>query len=385
MFSKLNLKKTMSVILLAFYLSAIYLSGIAQAGDVNSAGISTEINNATVNIAQLPVPITNISGKVKWLMNGTEINDVKFKILNSDFSAKGIIGKGDTPHKLTVTSDALKFEDIQKLWPIVSSIKIPGSFKFECNISGLSNNPIAEGKITMPSSKFDFGEVLPQLKGIDISEISSNFKVKKTVYDISDFKFNILDGVVKLGAHYNIKDTKEAELSFNLSGINAEKATNFFEKYKNKISGKINANFKVKNVMDKEKMFLDGNINFTDGTIKGLEALKKLGSAIKKDNFDNLKYKKIGGNIKLFTNQKLEFSDFEVVSDILNLKSTGLIDENKNVQAKLMADIAGDKLAGALKNNKFGNIFKQVIKNVKGNFNVTGTTQDPKFELMLGQ
>ncbi|MEZ7890371.1 MAG: AsmA-like C-terminal region-containing protein [Candidatus Wallbacteria bacterium] len=385
-----KIKKIFFIALFSFYLSSICQSGISFAADTNnfdtnSVGISTEINNATVNIKELPFPITNISGKVKWLINGTEINDVKFKILNSDFSASGLIGKGDAPHKFKVVSEALKFEDIQKLWPVMSSIKLPGSFKFECNVSGLANNPTAEGLITMPSSKFDFGEILPQLKGIDISNISSKFKANKNIYDISDFKFNILDGIVKLGAHYNTNATSEAELSFHVSEVNAEKITKYFEQYKDKISGKINANFKVKNVLNKEKMFLDGNINFTNGTIKGLEALKKLGQAIKKDNLENLNYKKIGGNFKLFTNQKIEFNEFEVVSELLNLKTSGLIDENKNINAKLMADIAGDKLAGGLKNNKFGNILKNVIKKVKGNFNVTGTTNDPKFELMLGQ
>jgi len=347
------------------------------------AGIVSEIANATVSIKQLPVPIVNISGKARWVEKGTEISDVKFQILDSRFSTNGFIGKGDAPHNFTVVSDSVKFDDLKKIYPVLSGFNMTGDFKFNCNVSGKHDDPRLDGKISLPSSKFDFGELLPELKGISISDVRSGFYYSKEKYEVRDFTFNAMGGSVKLGGAFSPGNRDSASLSIAVTGVDASQIARFSPKLKGKITGGFSANFKIVNVMRKSDATAEGTLYFTNGTIRDLESLKKLGEKIKAAGLSELNYSKIGGNFKLHSNKRVDFSDFVIVSDVVRLKSSGTIDENKNISAKALVEISGEKLGGKMGDSKLGKLLNKVVKKISANFNVTGTTDQPKFDIEM--
>ncbi|HNY11590.1 MAG TPA: AsmA-like C-terminal region-containing protein [Candidatus Wallbacteria bacterium] len=348
-------------------------------------GIATEIKDATVQLKQLKFPVTNISGKVKWLQHATEMDGVSFRLLNSDFKASGVIGKGSERNNFKVSSESVKFEDLKQIFPILSQFNIAGAFKLDCAVEGTKDEPLLNGKISLPASNFDFGGMLPELKGVGISDISAAFSYSKELYKITDFSFKTMDGVVRLSGSFNPSEKSAAALSFAVDGISVEKFSKFFDKYKGKLSGDMYANFKIKNIMTPETAYAEGTLDFKDGIIKDLEPLKKLGEKLKTSGMEELKYQKIGGNFKLFMNKKVDFQDFEILSNVIKMKTTGTIDENRNVSAKLFAELSGGNVGDKIKDNKFGRIFKKIVQGIKGNFIVSGSADKPKFDLDLGQ
>ncbi len=350
-----------------------------------SVNIATEIRDATVQIKQLKFPVTKVSGKVKWMQHATEMDGVSFRLLNSDFKASGIIGKGPVQNSFKVTSESVKFEDLKQIFPILAQFNIAGAFKLECAVEGTKDEPLLNGKIALQSADFGFGEMLPELKGIGISDISAAFSYSKELYRISDFSFKTMDGMVKLSGSFNPAEKKDAALAFSVDGISVEKFSKFFDKYKGKLSGDMYANFNIKNIMTPENAYAEGTLDFKNGVIKDLEPLKKLGEKLRTSGMEELKYQKIGGQFKLFMNKKVEFKNFEILSNIIKMKTTGTIDENRNVSAKLFAEISGGGVGDKMKDNKWGKIFKKIVQGIKGNFIVSGTADKPKFDLDLGQ
>jgi len=350
-----------------------------------SVNIATEIRDATVQIKQLKFPVTNVSGKVKWMQHATEMDGVSFRLLNSDFKASGVIGKGPVQNSFKVTSESVKFEDIKQIFPILSQFNIAGAFKLECSVEGTKDEPLLNGRIALPASDFDFGKMLPELKGIGISDISAAFSYSKELYKITDFSFKTMDGAVRLSGSFNPAAKNDAALAFAVDGISVEKFSKFFDKYKGKLSGEMYANFNIKNIMTPETAYAEGTLNFKNGVIKDLEPLKKLGEKLRTSGMEELKYQKIGGHFKLFMNKKVDFRDFEILSNIIKMKTTGTIDENRNVSAKLFAEISGGGVGDKIKDNKWGKIFKKIVQGIKGNFIVSGTADKPKFDLDLGQ
>ena len=355
------------------------------AGSSEMPNIATEIKDATVQIKQLKFPVTNISGKVKWLQNVTEMDGVSFRLLNSGFKASGVIGKGAAQNNFKVTSESVKFDDLKQIFPMLTQFNIAGEFKLECAVAGTKDEPLLNGKISLPSSNFDFGKMLPELKGIGISDVSAAFSYSKELYKITDFRFKTMDGIVRLSGSFNPAEKNDAALSFAVDGVSVEKFSVFFDKYKGKLFGDMYADFKIKNIMTPENAYAEGTLNFRNGVIKDLEPLKKLGEKLRTSGMEELKYQKIGGHFKLFMNKKVDFKDFEILSNIIKMKTTGTIDESRNVSAKLFAELASGSVGDKIKDNKLGRIFKKIVQGIKGNFIVSGTADKPKFDLDLGQ
>lgn len=348
------------------------------------AAVATEISNATVTIKQLPVPITEISGKARWVAKGTEVSDVKFRILDSRFSASGFIGKSDAPHDFKVVSDSVKFDDLKKIYPILGGFRMSGDFKFGCRVSGRQDDPSLAGEVSLPSSTFDFGELLPDLKGISISNVRSGFSYSKERYEIRDFSFGTMNGTVTLGGVFAPKSRGSASLSVSVAGLDASQLARFSPRLKGKMTGSFGADFRISGFGAGEGPSAEGTLYFRDGVISDLEALKKIGDKIKVPDISELRYSKIGGRFKLYRNQRVDFTDFEVVSDILKLRTTGTIDETKKISARATVEIAGEKLGGKMGTGKLGKILGKIARNISAKFNVSGTTEEPKFELDTG-
>jgi len=357
---------------------------INASSNTQESNVSSEINNATIKIKELSQPITNVSGKLKWLDTGTEIADVKFNILNSQFSANGFIAKRNAVHKFSVSSEAFNFEDAKKIFPVLSQFNIAGALKFRCNVDGTGDDPVLTANFSLPNAAFDFGKLIPELKGINISNIALDINYAKQAYEIKNLVFNTLGGNVKISGAYNPAATSEAALNFSLGALDASQIASFFPEAAGKLTGKFDANFAIKNILDAENAFAEGNISFYDGALKNFEFLSKLGSQLKM-SLAELKYKSIGGFFKLYKNKKIDFQNFAVDSEIIKVKTSGAIDEAQNLKAKLFAEITGGNIGEKINDDRLGKLLKKVVKGIKANFLITGTTQQPKVELDMGQ
>ncbi len=366
----------------SFPVSASDTAGVKTAA-AQTASVS-EFKDAVINIAQIKFPLTSINGKVKMLSGATGLEKVTFKLLDSIFEADGTVARDSGEHNFRVASSSVKFADIQKLIPSLAAFDIKSDFKLDCEVKGPQASPVLNARLESAGGDFSFPKLAGELKGVNISAIKLNVTYAAGKYDIQSLSFKALDGSVNLRGIYDPDKTSETALEFQADNIDAAKLASYFEKYAGKITGSLRTKFSVKNFMNEDDMSAAGNINFQNGVLKDFDFLKKLGEKLKSP-VEKIDYDFIGGDFDLAKGKKLDFKDFRVDSKILKLKTSGAIGADKKVAAKLFAQAGGALLGNKIKNKKLASIFKKAVSEVKLNFIVGGTVDDPKIELDMGQ
>lgn len=383
-------KKIFTEVLIAaaLLLSSNFPAAAADTAEIKSAvsqaAYVSEFKDASINIAQIKFPLTAINGKVKMLNGATGLEKVTFKLLGSIFEADGTVARDSGEHNLRVSSQAVKFADVQKLIPALAAFDIKSDFKLACEVKGPPSSPVLNAQLESAGGNFDFTKLAGELKGVDISGIKLNFSYASGKYDIQSLSFKALEGSVKLRGAYDPDKTAETVLEFQADKIDAAKLASYFEKYSGKITGSLQTKFSMQNVLDDDLMSASGNINFQNGVLKDFDFLKKLGDRLKSP-VEKLDYDFIGGDFMLAKGKQLDFKDFRVDSKILKLKTSGVIGADKKVAARIFAQAEGALLGNKIKNKKLASIFKKAVSEVKLNFIVGGTVDDPKIELDMGQ
>ena len=356
----------------------------AMAVDIAKALFFSEFSDASISIPNFKYPINQINGKFKLEDGFTQFEAVTFKILGSELKGYGRVAKGSGSHDFHVSSDAVSYADIKKLIPALAAFDIKGVFKFDCAVSGTTDAPVVDAKFDLSGAGFDFSSLRSELKDIDISAVKLRVVFSGGRYDIKKMSFNFLDGTVELAGLFDPDKTSETVLDLKGAKIDAEKLFSRFQRQAGKITGLLETDLKIKNPETAAGMVVEGSLSMQNGVLKDFDFLKKLGDKLRMP-IEKLKYEHISGDFSVSANgRRISFKDLVVTSNFIKLKSTGVIDENKAVKAKLFAEAAGGSIGG-IKNQKLAAIFKKVISRVKLNFKVSGTTDNPKLELDLGQ
>ena len=356
----------------------------AMAVDIAKALLFSEFSDASISIPNFKYPINQINGKFKAGDGFTQFETVTFKVLGSELKGYGRVAKGSGNHDFHVSSDAVAYEDIKKLIPSLAAFDIKGVFKFDCAVSGTTAAPVVDAKLDLSGAGFDFSSLRSELKDIDISAVKLRIIFSGGRYDIKKMSFNALDGAVDLSGLFDPDKTSETVLELKGAKIDAEKLFSRFQRQAGKITGLLETDLKIKNPADASAMVVDGRFSMSNGVLQDFDFLKKLGDKLRMP-IEKLKYDNISGDFTVSAKGKrISFKDLVVTANFIKLKTNGVIDENKNVKAKLFAEAEGGSIGG-IKNQKLAAIFKKAISRVKLNFKVGGTTDSPKIEFDMGQ
>ncbi len=341
----------------------------------------SEIAGASFYLAQLNCMITDISGKFRMGNGFIEAAGIKFKIFSSEFEARGIVARGSNEHNFRVTSDALKIEDIKKIFPVLAAFDVIAELKLDCLVKGKADSPIIDVKIESDSAVFDLSRFKSELKKIKTGKVKLNVLSANHKYEIKNFSFGVMEGFAVLSGIYDSQKTSEAFLNFKADKINAALLSSYFSAYDKKVSGILSADFKIKNAASFKNFTAAGKLSFLNGVLKDFDFLKKIGEKLKTP-IEKLNYSYIGGDIQASAGgAKISFKDFSLNSDIIKLKADGDIDENSMIEAKVFAEAEGAFLANKIGNKKFSAFLQKAVSAVKLNFILSGPAANPKIDL----
>lgn len=356
----------------------------AMAADIAKALLFSEFSDASISIPNFKYPINHINGKFKLGDGFTQFETVTFKILSSDLKGYGRVAKGNGTHDFHVSSDAVPYDDIKKLIPALAAFDIKGAFKFDCAVSGTTAAPVVDAKFDLSGAGFDFSSLGSEIKDIDISAVKLRVVFSGGRYDIKKMSFNALGGAAELSGIFDPAKTSETVLAFKGAGLDAEKLFSRFKRQAGKITGLLETDLKIKNPAAAAAMVVEGRLSMSNGVLQDFDFLKKLGDKLRMP-VEKLKYDNISGDFTVSASgRRISFKDLVVTSNLIKLKTTGVIDENKVLKAKLFAEAEGGSIGG-IKNQKLAAIFKKAISRVKLNFKVSGTTDSPRLELDMGR
>ena len=369
-----------------FFPCCIYASdsvevSVAGVADKTSGEPFSEINGASFYLPQLNCMITDISGKFRIGNGFIEADGIKFKILSSEFEARGIVARGSNEHNFRVISAALKIEDIKKIFPVLAAFDVIAELKLDCLVKGKADSPIIDVKIESDSAIFDLSRFKSELKKIKIGKVKLNVLSANHKYEIKNFSFGVLEGFAALSGIYDSQKTSEAFLNFKADKINAALLSSYFGAYDKKVSGTLGADFKIKNAASFKKFTAAGKLSFLNGVLKDFDFLKKIGEKLRTP-IEKLNYSYIGGDIQTSAGGgRVSFKDFSLNSDIIKLKADGDIDESGMIKAKVFAEAEGAFLANKIGNKKFSAFLQKAVSAVKLNFILSGPAANPKIDL----
>lgn len=295
----------------------------------------SQIDGASFYLPQLNCMITDIRGKFRIGNGFIEAAAIKFKIMSSEFEARGIIAKGSNEHDFRITSAALKIEDMKKIFPALAAFDIIAELKLDCLVKGKAASPVIDVKIESDSAVFDLSRFKSELKKIKTGKVKLNILSANHKYEIKNFSFALLEGFAALSGIYDAQNTSEAFLNLKADKINAALLSSYFSAYDKKVSGTLGADFKIKNAASIKNYTASGKLSLRNGVLKDFDFLKKIGEKLRTP-VDKLNYSYIGGDIQTSAGGgKVFFKDFNLNSDIIKLKADGDIDENNMIKAKV--------------------------------------------------
>ena len=229
------------------------------------------------------------------------------------------------------------------------------------------------------------------LEKFEFTNIKGAMRVSKGVVTMQNLSLNAFGGsVVSNGSvDLNKPDRPLFDLSLNLNGVDAATLLSHFTSFGQKLSGSLTTSTKLKGALNDtlglvpETVEGDGKVAVKNGSLKGFKVNQSLASLVKLPDLETIQFKDWGND---FTVQKGRLT----IKDLTITASTGqyVVNGSQGLDGSLdyhMALYLPPSAAPKLNIPGFAgeavNLFKDQSGRLKLDFNIGGTTDNPKVQL----
>ncbi|HEX7571472.1 MAG TPA: AsmA family protein [Bacteroidota bacterium] len=253
----------------------------------------------------------------------------------------------------------------------------------------------ASGKAAFPLPAMDIDASATigtlTLEKFEFTNIKGAMRVSKGVVTMQNLSLNAFGGsVVSNGSvDLNKPDRPLFDLSLNLNGVEAATLLSHFTSFGQKLSGALTTSTKLKGALNDtlglvpETVEGDGKVAVKNGSLKGFKVNQTLASSLKLPDLETIQFKDWGND---FTVQKGRLT----LKDLTITASTGqyVVNGSQGLDGSLdyhMALYLPASTAPKLNIPGFAgeavNLFKDQSGRLKLDFNIGGTTDNPKVQL----
>jgi uncharacterized protein involved in outer membrane biogenesis len=261
--------------------------------------------------------------------------------------------------------------------------------------AGRSATSKATGKAAFPLPAMDIDASATigtlTLEKFEFTNIKGAMRVSKGVVTMQNLALNAFGGtVVSSGSvDLNKPDRPLFDLSLNLNGVEAAALLSHFTSFGQKLSGALTTSTKLKGALNDtlglvpETVEGDGKVAVKNGSLKGFKVNQTLASSLKLPDLETIQFKDWGND---FTVRKGRLT----IKDLTITASTGqyVVNGSQGLDGSLdyhMALYLPPSAASKLNIPGFAgeavNLFKDQSGRLKLDFNIGGTTDNPKVQL----
>ena len=255
--------------------------------------------------------------------------------------------------------------------------------------------PKTSGKAAFPLPAMDIDASATigtlTMEKFEFTNIRGAMHVSKGVVTMQNLSLNAFGGsVVSNGSvDFNKPDRPLFDLSLNLNGVEAATLLSHFTSFGQKLSGSLTTSTKLKGALNDtlglvpETVEGDGKVAVKNGSLKGFKVNQSLASSLKLPDLETIQFKDWGND---FTVQKGRLT----IKDLTITASTGqyVVNGSQGLDGSLdyhMALYLPPSTAPKLNIPGFAgeavNLFKDQSGRFKLDFNIGGTTDNPKVQL----
>jgi hypothetical protein len=229
------------------------------------------------------------------------------------------------------------------------------------------------------------------LEKFEFTNIRGSMHISKGVVTMQNFSLNAFGGsVVSNGSlDLNKPDRPLFDLNLNLNGVEAATLLSHFTSFGQRLSGALTTSTKLKGALNDtlglvpDALEGDGKVAVKNGSLKGFKVNQSLASQLKLPDLETIQFKDWGND---FTVQKGRLT----IKDLTITASTGqyIVNGSQGLDGSLdyhMALYLPESTAPKLNIPGFAgeavNLFKDQKGHLKLDFNIGGTTDNPKVQL----
>jgi uncharacterized protein involved in outer membrane biogenesis len=253
----------------------------------------------------------------------------------------------------------------------------------------------ASGKAAFPLPAMDIDASATigtlTLEKFEFTNIRGAMHVSKGVITMQNLSLNAFGGSVNSNGSVDLNKPERPlfDLSLNLNGVEAATLLSHFTSFGQKLSGALTTSTKLKGALNDtlglvpETVEGDGKVAVKNGSLKGFKVNQSLASLLKLPDLETIQFKDWGND---FTVQKGRLT----IKDLTITASTGqyVVNGSQGLDGSLdyhMALYLPPSAAPKLNIPGFAgeavNLFKDPSGRLKLNFNIGGTTDNPKVQL----
>ena len=334
---------------------------ISDFANLNYSG-SVNITDGFFKIKNLEYNFGNINGELK-LQHDILFNNLSFTLHGNDFHINGTLFNG-IPFFLCTDQKANLIADI-------SSNNLDMSNYFEKSPENNSANPSFSRQLLFPENlSLDVKLSISNFKlhKFNAKWVSCNINYKPTIFTVKSVYFESMSGNIS-GNGLIVQDIDKnfiTKSQLDLSNVDIHLLFAAFNNFTqniityNNLSGKLNGTLFVSSqwdnnfILDKDKLFADGDINIADGQLIDFIYAKALSKFISMDELKTINFKTLKNRIAVKDN-KVNIPQMDIYSSAFNIKVSGIhnFDNHYTYKVKiLLSDILWGKAKRHKKENE---------------------------------
>lgn len=344
------------------------------------------VSGAPTAVVELSSDVLRSNGRFSYKEDYIKIEELKASMLDSTLEIMGDIkGSGDPSANLYCEA-RLDASDLREVFP--DSRHIQDIFKPAgmCDAAFFLNGRLSRLKDAEASLKLKSERV--SLCGLSLDNVNLDLRMKDGVINTETFSLKPYLGrmAAVLTADLN-KAPLPYSLNFELKDADLARFSADASLGRQNIAGLFSSRFFLDGEIRPEgasspadSLHGNGWIKVTEGRLWEWPLLSGIVNTLGIPGLDTVVFTEAAGNF-MIGERKVSTDDFTFYSEKINLKFSGHLDYEQNIDLAMKTLIMEDMIEGSSDTTKIANLILSQAGNYAGDMRITGTLKDPKYKL----
>jgi uncharacterized protein involved in outer membrane biogenesis len=345
--------------------------GPIGAGKAPQVDGSLTLQNASINVPELPRSIENLNAEVKFSGQRAELKETNFNLGISRIRLAAMIDKF-SPLALSykLTAPELALADIQASLPEQRRSDVLRNLSSDGQVTTVKDQTTLVGRIVSSDGR---------LYSMNYNNLDANLSYANETAVLRDFRANMLNGSLRLTGEYGVNDIPRFSVGSEIKGIDLVQLYQYFNQEQRDIRGNLNGSLRLSghgNQWGEIKSNLRGdgqtevlqgtllNINIADAVLSGTTGVPGLANLINPavrrkypETFEakDTVFKELQTQLNV-VDSRLNFKNLRIAAAQFIVEGNGWADFDRRVDfrgvVRFSPELSGD-IAGAVREIKF--------------------------------
>ena len=383
----------------------VRLAGAVDAPDALKANGSLTFNEVSAKTATTPTPVSRLNGTVTFSNDAAESKRLSLIIGGSDMTlawkVKNYLSmmssdtKGPRPTAtVMLQSNHLFVRDIMSGQEVpAAGGQSEGSRTGPSAPSTSSSPPAGEGPFLLPDLDMDVNASIKtlSLEKFEFSDVRGTLRVSRGLLTMQNLSLNTFGGSVVSNGSLNLAspDRPLFDLKLNLNALEASSVLTPFTSFGQRLNGALSMSTTMKGALNDTLGLVpaalqgSGTVSVRNGTLKGVKVNQALASTLNLPDLETIQFTDWGNDFKV-ENGRLVIRDLSIKA----LNAQYVVNGSQGLDGTLeyrltlyLPESVGSRLKVPGFAGEAVNLFKDQSGRLKFDFNVGGTTDNPKLQI----